>query len=199
MLPDFPDSDPADEALRRLWQAAPAPEALVPAAEQRRQLASRRRNILLRKFFTLLCLLAAPLAMLWVWLTSPVGALGAAGLLLTGGALLGAIWRQQRTLRLFYTFPARETPPAYGARLRRYYQWQQRYGLPFYQAYVILLNTGLALFFMDIYRGRPAWQLVLPTGLALLTVVMIRRFSHHHVQREQHQLEQLLRGLDGLA
>ena len=70
--------------------------------------------------------------MLWVYLSQRVGSLGAAGLLLAGTAVLGAIWRQQRAARLFYTHSAQEAPPAYLTRLRRHHQWQQRYGLRFY-------------------------------------------------------------------
>jgi len=190
------DNEPADDELRRLWQATPEPEAVPDAPALRRELAGRRRRLLLQKSGVLLVLLLVLPAMLWVYGRVAPGPLGTAGLLLTGLAVVAAIGRQQYAVRLFYTFPAQEAPPAYVARLRRYYAWQQRFGLRFYQAYVLLLNCGLALFFLDAYRAQPAWQVGLPLALVVFTFVMLRQYSRRYAAREQEETARLLRGWD---
>jgi hypothetical protein len=189
-----PESDEDDE-LRRLWQATPASEAPSSAAAMREQLAGRRRRILLQKASTLAVLLLAPVLMVWVFISTQAGALGLAGLLLSGIALLASIWRKYHSLQLYYTYPAVEAPATYVARLRRYYRWQQRYGLPFYQGYIILLNTGLALYFADAYRGHTEWQAGLLLGLAGFTLLVLRQYSRRYALQEQQETEQLLQAL----
>ncbi|AIZ63786.1 hypothetical protein PK28_08955 [Hymenobacter sp. DG25B] len=197
MLSDSTSPDFDEDELRRLWQATPEPAVRTHAAEVRHQLATRRRQILLQKTGSLAVILLVPPVMVWVYLMRPVGGLGLAGLLLAGVALLGAIWRKFQSLQLFYTFSAQDAPAAYVARLRRYYQWQQDYGLRFYQGYIILLNTGLALYFIDGYQGRPAWQIGLPVALAVFTGLVLRNYSKRYALQEQQETEQLLQGLQG--
>ncbi|GAA4358646.1 hypothetical protein GCM10023185_24560 [Hymenobacter saemangeumensis] len=191
---EFPDFD--EDALRRLWQATPEPAA-PSSPELRRQLTGRRRRLLLQKAGSLLALVLAPPAMLWVYLTVHPGLLATLGLLLAGLAVMGAIARQLLTLRLLYTFPAQDSPPRYLARLRGHYQWQQQYGLRFYQGYVLLLNTGLALFFFDTNRAEPAWQWGLVAGMAVFSLLVIRRYSQRYAASEERALAQLLSGLQG--
>lgn len=198
MNPENPTSDPDDADLRRLWQAAP--EVPGPSSQAlRQQLAGRRRRLLLDKTGRLAALLLVPPVLLWICLRYPLGPLGLAGLLMAGAAVLAGIWKQQRAVRLFYSYPAQDAPAAYVARLRRYLHWQQRYGLQFYQGYVLLLNTGLALFFVAGYAGRPAWQLGLPLALAALTALVWARQSHQYAAKEQQETAQLLRVLEGFG
>lgn len=197
MHSDSPSPDFDDDELRRLWQTTPEPAVSPNASEVRHQLAARRRQILLQKAGSLAVILLVPPVMVWVYLMRPVGGLGLAGLLLAGVALLGAIWRKLQSLQLFYTYSAQDAPAAYIARLRRYYQWQQNHGLRFYQAYVVLLNTGLALFFIDVYHSRPAWQIGLSIALALFTGLVLRNYSRRYAAAEQQETEQLLQSLTG--
>src|SRR6476469_6039067 len=195
MNPDTNSSD-FDDEMRRLWQAAPAPEA-PSSRELRAQLAGRRRRVLRQQATTLAALLLAPPAMLWVCLTQHLSTLAIVGLLLAGLAVLSSIWRQLRALRLFYTLPAQDAPPAYLARLRSYYQWQQRYGLRFYQGYIVLLNAGLAMFFWNIYQAEPGMQLGLVLGLTAFTALVLMRYSRRHATKELEATAQVLSGLEG--
>jgi hypothetical protein len=197
MLSDSPSPDLDEDELRRLWQGTPEPAVRPQAAVVRHQLATRRRQILLQKTGSLAVMLLVPPLLVWVYLMHPIGLLGLAGLVLVGVAVCGGIWRKLQSLKLFYTFSALDAPAAYVARLRRYYNWQHDYGLRFYQGYIILLNTGLALYFIDGYQGRPAWQIGLPVAVAVFTGLVLRNYSKRYALQEQQETEQLLQGLQG--